>query len=217
MRRRTYTNAIVVMAALSPLGFLFFVWNDIPEVIRLRFNLSEPVQEEESKGALLLSSIVLSVVAAGVYLLLRNIRRFDPKVKEHTPVSGFQRLGVLVVIMLTILNYFFILTVLNSWEVSEKFIYIFSGLLFALLGNYMYNIKPNFFAGIRLPWTLSDETNWRLTHNLAGKLWFGGGAVLAILAFFLPESALRPMFIAILVLMILIPCVYSYRLFKAKH
>ncbi|MDQ2752120.1 MAG: SdpI family protein, partial [Bacteroidota bacterium] len=35
------------------------------------------------------------------------------------------------------------------------------------MGNNFYNIKPNYFAGYRLPWTLESEENWRKTHHLA--------------------------------------------------
>jgi uncharacterized membrane protein len=215
-QNKLYYNVLWVLVALSPLVYLLFAWNSVPETIRLRLNINEPVINEQSRGTLLLSTAIVSIVAAGVFLLLRNLRKIDPKVKATTPVSGFNRLGVLVVILLTVLNYFFIFTAIYSWELSEKFLYIFTAVLFALLGNYMNNIKPNFFAGIRLPWTLNDENNWRRTHNLAGKLWVGGGILLAIVAFFLPETALRPVFISTLVLMVLIPGIYSYRLYKSR-
>ena len=215
-QRKLYFDVLGVLVALSPLVYLLFAWNAVPETIRLRLNINERVINEQSRGTLLLSTAIVSIVAAGVFLLLRNLRKVDPKVKSTTPVSGFNRLGMLVVILLTVLNYFFIFTAIYSWELSEKFLYIFTAILFALLGNYMNNIKPNFFAGIRLPWTLNDENNWRRTHNLAGKLWVVGGILLAIVAFFLPETALRPVFISTLVLMVLIPGIYSYRLYKSK-
>ena len=216
-QRKFYINTLMVLVALSPLIYLWLAWNAVPETFKMRFNLSEPVTQEQTRRTLLIATAVVSVVAAGVFLLLTNLRKVDPKVKSNTPISGFNRLALLVVVLLTLLNYFFILSAIYSWEISDKFLYIFGGVLFALLGNYMINIKPNFFAGIRLPWTLNDENNWRLTHNLAGKLWFAGGILLAIVAFILPESVLEPVFITVFALMILIPCVYSYRLFKSKH
>lgn len=215
--RQSFTNAVLVLVALSPLVCLLFTWNSIPETIAIRFNLDAPVTKEQSRETLVISTIILSATSAGVFLLLRNLKKIDPKVKAHTPVSGFNRMGLLVLVLLTLLNYFFIFTAIYSWEVSEKTLYVFGGLLFALLGNYINNIKPNFFAGIRLPWTLNDENNWRQTHHLAGKLWFAGGILIALLSFILPEAALQPVFIGILVLMVLIPGIYSYRLFKAKN
>jgi uncharacterized membrane protein len=41
--------------------------------------------------------------------------------------------------------------------------------LFVLLGNVMGKVKPNFWLGIRTPWTLASERVWYATHRLAAK------------------------------------------------
>jgi uncharacterized membrane protein len=88
--------------------------------------------------------------------------------------------------------------------------------LFVFLGNYMPALKPNYFAGIRLPWTLSDDDNWRRTHFLAGKIWFWGGLVFAVLTLFLPSTFAVPLMIFSVCIMVLIPAIYSYRIFRDK-
>ena len=64
------------------------------------------------------------------------------------------------------------------------------GLLFAFLGNYFKTIKPNYFIGIRTPWTLENEEVWKKTHLIGGKLWFVGGLLMA-LTFVLPNEMLE--------------------------
>lgn len=209
-------NAIVLLLTLSPIAYLLLVWGSVPETVVVRFNFEEPVVKEQSRQTLLVATIVVSITAASVYLLMRNLKKIDPKVKNGIPTSSFNRIGLSVSLFLVLLNYFFILSAVHSWEISKKTTFIFFGLLIAVLGNYMYNIRPNFFAGIRLPWTLSDENNWRQTHHLAGKLWFSGGILLALISGFLSEGALKPIFISTFLLIILIPCIYSFRLFKSK-
>jgi len=209
-------NAIVLLFALSPVIYLLIVWNSVPETIITRFNFNEPETKEITRQTLLVSSIVNSAIAAALYFLLRNLRRVDPKVKSDTPVAGFNRMGLSATVFLILLNYFVILSAIHSWEISQNILFIFFGLLVAVLGNYMYNIKPNYFAGIRLPWTLNDENNWRQTHHLTGKLWFSAGIILALISWFLPDAALKPVFIVVMVLIVLIPGIYSYRLFKRK-
>lgn len=44
------------------------------------------------------------------------------------------------------------------------------GVLFVVLGNYTPKTQQNWVAGIRLPWTLKDADNWRVTHRWAGRL-----------------------------------------------
>jgi uncharacterized membrane protein len=191
------------------------MWDAVPETIVTRFALDEPIVREQTRQVLLIASAFLSITAAGIYLLLRNLRRIDPKVKKASATSGFNRMGLALTIFLVLVNYCYVLSALHSWEISKKVIFTFLGLLLATLGNYMNNIKPNFFVGIRLPWTLSDENNWRQTHRLAGKLWFLGGILLALLCGFLPDVALRPVFVGMIILIVMIPCIYSYRLFRS--
>ena len=88
------------------------------------------------------------------------------------------------------------------------------GLLFAFIGNYMNNIKPNYFAGLRLPWTLSSDYNWRKTHQFASKLWFWGGLSAAILSLIFPAPWSIIIFFTIMTIIVIIPIIYSYRIFK---
>ncbi len=97
---------------------------------------------------------------------------------------------------------------------SLKFILIAVWLLFAIIGNYMPNMKPNYVAGFRLPWALKNEDNWRKTHHIAGRLWFGGGLLSAVLCFLLPFKFAVISSILIFSVLILWPTIYSYQLYK---
>jgi uncharacterized membrane protein len=57
------------------------------------------------------------------------------------------------------------------------------GALFTVLGVVMHNIRPNWFVGVRTPWTLSSELSWTKTHRLAGWLFGVMGLGFATLAF----------------------------------
>lgn len=96
----------------------------------------------------------------------------------------------------------------------DRVLWPLMGLMFAFIGNYMNNIKPNYFAGLRLPWTLSSDDNWRRTHQMAGKLWFWGGLSAAILSLIIPSPFSIIVFFLILSVLVIIPIVYSYRIFK---
>ena len=57
-------------------------------------------------------------------------------------------------------------------------------LFFALMGNWMGKIRQNFYMGIRTPWTLADTRVWDATHRAAGKIWFVGGLLGAVITLF---------------------------------
>ncbi len=90
----------------------------------------------------------------------------------------------------------------------------FLGLLFMVLGNYLPKIRQNRTFGIKLPWTLQSEENWNKTHRMAGKLWVIGGA-LQMLTALLPRLRMEA-FLGILFVLILVPSVYSYLLWRKE-
>lgn len=90
-----------------------------------------------------------------------------------------------------------------------------TGVLMFFVGNMMPKIKQNFFFGIKTPWALTDEENWFKTHRMGGKTFAAGGIVIMIAAFIPGEFKIWIVLAAIIV-MTLIPFVYSYMLFKRK-
>ncbi|MCV6631065.1 MAG: SdpI family protein, partial [Flavobacteriaceae bacterium] len=88
------------------------------------------------------------------------------------------------------------------------------GLLFLVLGNFFKTIQPNYFVGIRTPWTLEHPTVWKKTHILGGKLWFVGGLVLVVLAFVLSRKIAFMGLTSITIVLVMVPVVYSYMVFQ---
>jgi uncharacterized membrane protein len=97
---------------------------------------------------------------------------------------------------------------------NMRFLFAGMGFLWAILGNYMHNLKPNYFAGLRLPWTLENEDNWRMTHLLAGKLWFVGGIIIGIAWLFVSLTVGLIITFALFLPMVFIPMIYSYRMYQ---
>ena len=216
MKKQLIINLLIVLVALSPLGYLFVTWNSIPGTFVTKFEFPVSFEKIQSRESLLRATTMLSVVSALIYLLMRNLKKIDPNVNEATPKSSFRKLGLIITLFLVILNYFIILSVRNAWIISTHIAVAFFGLLVVCIGNYMNNLKPNLVAGIRLPWTLKDPENWRKTHRLASKLWFTGGIILIVISFLLPGDLLIPVMITLLIILGIIPAIYSYRLYRNK-
>ena len=62
-----------------------------------------------------------------------------------------------------------------------------ASVLIAALGNVLGKARPNWFVGVRTPWTLSSDLAWDRTHRVAGRL-----LVLAGLAGLVATLALPP-------------------------
>ena len=86
------------------------------------------------------------------------------------------------------------------------------GILFMVIGNYLPKCLPSYTVGIKLPWTLHDEGNWRYTHRIGGFCFTIAGLIVLVSAFFgimwLPLAALA--------LAAIVPTVASYLYYK-KH
>ena len=68
-------------------------------------------------------------------------------------------------------------------------------------------------VGIKIPWTLTDETNWNLTHRLAGRLWIIAGIVI-VASTFMSNSVAPFIMLGAVLCCTLIPCVYSFLLYR---
>jgi uncharacterized membrane protein len=158
----------------------------------------------------------MAAVSVGIYFLLNNLHRFDPKRKGMPPSASFHKLATGLVVFLSALSMVIVSSAKGGVDL-QKLLFPLLGLLFAFLGNYMHNIKPNYFAGIRLPWTLSSDENWRRTHQLAGKIWFAGGLLLVVAGLLLPATFMWIVVAVLVLVMIVIPTVYSYRLFRQQQ
>ena len=58
------------------------------------------------------------------------------------------------------------------------------------LGAVMGKIRPNFFFGIRTPWTLTSKRAWTRTHRLGGFVFIAVGLVGIVAGLLVPPAAL---------------------------
>ena len=208
-------NTLILPILAAPLAYLALVWNKLPEKVAIHFNLEGTADDFGSKQELVLMAVILTAVNAGVYLLLNNIYRIDPKRGAGENKSRLQKIGFAVCVFVSAMLCMIIYTSMHTGKkFNTQFIFAAVGLLFSFIGNYMHTLKPNYFAGLRLPWTLENEDNWRKTHFLAGKLFFAGGLLIAVICLFTPVIFSIIAFFTICTIIVVIPCIYSYKLYK---
>jgi uncharacterized membrane protein len=201
-----------------PAIWLALVWNRLPEQVALHFDMAGRPDRWGSKRELIAVTVLLTVLNAGIYLLLTNIYRIDPKQKAAENKDRLLKMAYAIVVFMTLIQCLVMYSSqAGSFRMTASLILAATGFLFAVIGNYMPNLRPNYFAGMRLPWTLESEDNWRRTHALMGKLWFAGGLLIAVLCLLVPPAWAFPLFFGIMILITGIPALYSYRLFRATQ
>ncbi|MEP7236642.1 MAG: SdpI family protein [Ferruginibacter sp.] len=198
-----------------PFAYLAYIWADLPQKIPTHFDLNGLPDKFGNKPEIFVLTIILAAVGIVIYFLLQNIHRVDPKKKyAYSTLSVMIKLSVLVILLLTFVSIIIIYSTLKGKITTIPFMFCGISIFLAFIGNLMHSIKPNYFAGIRVPWTLENEDNWRQTHQLASKIWFAGGLTLAVLSLLLKLKILIFVFLAAVVIMGLVPVIYSYLLYK---
>lgn len=88
------------------------------------------------------------------------------------------------------------------------------GVIFIVIGSLLPFIGQNRLMGIRLPWTLADKRNWKLTHERGGPVFMGAGIIVILGSPFAGIWAIVLMLAVVCVAVVYI-AYYSYRLSKA--
>lgn len=194
-----------ILAAM--LGAAAWVWPSAPDRIPVHWNLAGEVDRYGGKVEGLL---FMPLLAVGLYILFRVLPRFDPARESY---ARFQR--AYDVIRVTILGVMAaIYAVIVLWVIGQPVdiglaVGTAVGVMLFVLGWAMPRLEPNWFVGIRTPWTLSSPTAWQKTHAVGGRVFMLMGVLVAIAGWFRAPWAFGAMIVG-LVAGTLGLVVYSY-------
>jgi len=164
-----------------------------------------------------INAMILTVgIMVLIYFIIAFVPRIDPRKENYKYFSKTYNILLNAVLLL----FFFVnmSTILQGLGYNVPMSYIapiMAGLVFIIIGNYLQRVRSNYFMGIRTPWTLSNETVWKKTHRLSGKIFFIGGLLILISAF-LPDGYKSVIMWGSIVLCVAIPYLYSYLAYKKE-
>lgn len=95
------------------------------------------------------------------------------------------------------------------------FVFALFAVLFLVIGNYLPKTTRNVTMGIKLKWTLASDENWNATHRFGGKIYVLAG-LLCIPAIFLSEKVFPFVLLGLVLIITVLPIVYSYRLYRRQ-
>lgn len=215
MKPNSTTEGLIVALLLAPFVYVALIWNGLPAEMATHYNLNDRPDGWQHKET---AALIMGGMAVLLYALLRYLPRFDPK--ERLQTSNYQKLRVVVT------GFFAAVTVWQFYTAthptnggpgpSVNVVLALTGLLLAGVGNYLTSLKPNYFVGIRTPWTLESETVWRRTHRLGGRLLVAGGLLAALLALVVPMPYTLGAVMGVIGLVTGVPVVYSYVYFRRE-
>jgi uncharacterized membrane protein len=211
----TWVDGAFLVIWVLPLVYLLYVYPSLGPTLPIHFDGAGNPNGYGSRKTFVGVVLMISGIGLGMALLVRFLPRIDPKKKAKYSQAVFTRISYALLLFMSLLSVIIIYaSVKGHFVLPQKFLYPALGIFFAYLGNLFNNVKPNYFVGIRTPWTLENEVVWRKTHQLAARIWLPGGILLAILGWMLPQAAAHVTFITATLIMALVPVVYSYILFR---
>jgi uncharacterized membrane protein len=196
---------------LAPFVYLAIIWNTLPEEVPTHWNYKGEVDKWGDKYSLIALLFLLPVLT---YVLMLVIPKIDPKKKIELMGGKYYQLKFILVLFMSTLAFIILNISVNQSTSSPNLIFIPIGVLFIVLGNYFKVIQPNYFIGIKTPWTLESKEVWKLTHTLAGKLWIAGGLIIVLTSLTIAKSIFIYVFLVTIAIITLVPVIYSYVKFK---
>ena len=201
-----FTSILILLPSL--VGCVF--WNQLPEEIPTHFNLLGQADGYNHKMSAIFGLPTLMLL---MHWLLLFLMIKDPK---SSNISS--KIQVLIYWIIPFVSCLSMISIygesLGYSMMSGLLAQIFMGVMMIIIGNYLPKTHRNYIVGIRLPWTLENDGNWRKTHRLAGKIWVLGGLLLFLNSFV--QLYVYWVFFLTLFFVVIIPSVYSYQLSKSE-
>ena len=207
---------IIIICIGLPIAYLSSIYGSLPDIVPTHFNHKGEVDGRGEKSTLLVMTIFISGISLFTYFLVKYANKIDPKKSGQSP-ELLQKIAYMLLVFLSAIQMVIIHSTQTGSLEGNKYLMPLIGLLFAGLGNFMHSIKPNYFIGMRLPWTLEDPENWRKTHQVGSKLWMIGGIAIAVITPFFNGAPGFTIAMVILAIIVIYPMMYSYRFYKKQQ
>ena len=164
-------KALIFSIVVTMLMFIAsaIIYPHLPEIIPTHWNAMGVVDGYGGK----ISIFIFPAISLFMILLLYFLPKFDPK-GHNIKNSGkvYPLIMVALVCLMAIISFMVTATSFGMEMPMNTIMPASVGIFILLMSNYMPKVKPNYSFGIRLPWTLANETVWTKTHRFSSKIFF---------------------------------------------
>ena len=211
MKNKKYwliTSAITLLPILLGIA----LWDRLPDRIPTHFGIDGAADGWGGKGFAVFGIPAMWLI---FHLITWGVTRLDKQNRGHN-----EKVLNLVGLTFPVMSIAFsVLLYTRALEIELSFsalLFPLLGLLFIVMGNWMPKIKQNSTLGIKIKWTLYSEENWNKTHRFAGFVWVIGGILFCLMGF-VPEKTLLFLLPLQILLLAVVPTVYSWNLARKQR
>lgn len=203
----------VWLFCLLPILVSASVYKYLPNQVPIHWNLQGEIDNYSNKLYFMILLVPMPII---INFLMIGFAKIDPLQENYKKFeSTYSNFRLAMVIFFNLLIYATYAVGLGLEINMKMFILVIVGILFTLIGNALKNIKRNYFFGIRTPWALYDDNNWDYTHQVGSKVFMACGIMMALIgALDFNDFWTFTVFILIIMFMVILPFVVSYKYFK---
>lgn len=163
------------------------VYTRLPETVPTHWDILGGPNRWMSRrwGAWLIPLLLLAMAS-----FIKLLPAIDPRGRNYAKFGAtFETIIVSIMLLVLGLHIVALRAALGYAVAMERVLPLGVGLLFIVVGNLLPRARPNWFVGIKTPWTLSSDRVWEKTHRLGGRIFVLGGILSVLAALFLPQWA----------------------------
>lgn len=196
------------LITLTTIAFSFWAFPQLPEQVVTHWGIDG---QPNGWSSALFAALFLPGLMLMMSLFFAALPSIDPLKKNYEFHGSVYFLFVNVIVGFMGIMQVLMLGTAMGWPINLNLaLLVLMGLLFVFIGNLLPRIRPNWFMGIRTPWTLSSERVWRKTHRVGGYTFTVTGLVFMVVAFIPSGAASKAIILAVVIPMVLWPVIYSY-------
>ncbi|HEX5828830.1 MAG TPA: SdpI family protein [Candidatus Limnocylindrales bacterium] len=201
--------AIATMLVISLWGFAR-VGLDAPAPIHWG-----PTGEVDGYAPAWVAFLMTPVLTALIVALLAVVPRIEPR-RENLRRSGdaYRTFSIALVLLMVVVHVGIVATGVTGSFPMPLVLGIGIGLLFAVMGNVLTTVRPNFMFGVRTPWTLASDRSWDHTHRVVGRLFVLTGIAMVVLSLTGEMLVVIGVMLAAIALIVVGGTWYSYRVWR---
>jgi uncharacterized membrane protein len=184
----------------------------LPDIVPTHWNAAGQVN---GYGPKWMGTFLFPAFSLGIYILVHLLLRISPRLNANGQRANSEIVDRIVAGSFLVLLTAQLITLAQASHLPINVSFIMSLALSAMIiymGNYMGKLRRNFWAGIRTPWTLVNETVWERTHRFGGWLFVVTGLQGIVLSF-VPSVNMWGI-VTLLLLDTVLLCVYSYLIYR---
>jgi uncharacterized membrane protein len=208
---RKWIPLLIVIAAFAATAS---VYPSLPARVPTHWNMAGQPNGWSSRfwGAWMLPLILIAM-----WVIMWILPAIDPRGSNYAKFRpAFEAIIIALMLFMLGLHIVILRAGLGYPARMERVVPLGVGILLIVIGNLLPRARPNWFVGIRTPWTLSSDRVWEKTHRLGGRLFVAAG-VISVLAAILSAHWAHVVMIVAMLIMTFTVVIYSYVEWKREQ